>query len=261
MTLTTNTLSNIALNRDTYNEVWKVIRMGLKEAVNQGKDGVYGFFSKPPQERNRRFNGMEDAKRFGQEGIKQSLEKGYDRFQKLLSQLDALGAGVSTPKDIHLLPRHLRMWLFYHKPKTLQASIRQATGSGSYSSYTTSSSIENKTATPGLAVIAYSFYAKMLLMWLWIITKDIWSIEMPDENQLNPLGSKEVIDIDVQTEEVQTNGDVLSIHLFCSILLNTTLEEVILAILKQSSPSDCSVKKRSFSDADDEKALDLSKDF
>ncbi|GJW99586.1 hypothetical protein Tco_0183500 [Tanacetum coccineum] len=25
---------------------------------------------------------------------KESLEKGYDRFQKLLSQLDALGAGV-----------------------------------------------------------------------------------------------------------------------------------------------------------------------
>ncbi|GJU82161.1 hypothetical protein Tco_1284526 [Tanacetum coccineum] len=136
-----------------------------------------------PKDHLRRFHGMDDAKeiwaaiktRFGgnanskkmQKAVlkqqfeaftistKESLEKGYDRFQKLLSQLDALGASVSdedanhkflrslppawdslamtmrTKKNIdtlhHLLPRHLRMWLFYHKPKPLQASISQAT--------------------------------------------------------------------------------------------------------------------------------------
>ncbi|GKB47316.1 reverse transcriptase domain-containing protein, partial [Tanacetum coccineum] len=76
-----------------------------------------------PKDHLRRFHGMDDAKeiwaaiktRFGgnanskkmQKAVlkqqfeaftissKESLEKGYDRFQKLLSQLDALGAGVS----------------------------------------------------------------------------------------------------------------------------------------------------------------------
>ncbi|GKB83778.1 hypothetical protein Tco_0950673, partial [Tanacetum coccineum] len=38
---------------------------------------------------------------------KESLEKGYDRFQKLLSQLDALGAGVSDEDANHKFLRSL----------------------------------------------------------------------------------------------------------------------------------------------------------
>ncbi|GJW51523.1 hypothetical protein Tco_0092874 [Tanacetum coccineum] len=58
---------------------------------------------------------------------KESLEKGYDRFQKLLSQFgDAFGVDVSMKMLITSFLRHLIMWLFYHKPKHLRASISQA---------------------------------------------------------------------------------------------------------------------------------------
>ncbi|GJV37930.1 hypothetical protein Tco_1410407 [Tanacetum coccineum] len=89
-----------------------------------------------PKDHLRRFHGMDDAKeiwaaiktRFGgnanskkmQKAVlkqqfeaftissKESLEKGYDRFQKLLSQLDALGASVS---DEDANPSFLRSYL------------------------------------------------------------------------------------------------------------------------------------------------------
>ncbi|GJS18311.1 putative ribonuclease H-like domain-containing protein [Tanacetum coccineum] len=88
-----------------------------------------------PKDHLRRFHGMNDAKeiwvamktRFGgnanskkmQKAVlkqqfkaftissKESLEKGYDRFQKLLSQLDALGAGVSDEDANHKFLRSL----------------------------------------------------------------------------------------------------------------------------------------------------------
>ncbi|GJY02313.1 hypothetical protein Tco_0360465 [Tanacetum coccineum] len=88
-----------------------------------------------PKDHLRRFHGMDDAKeiwaaiktRFGgnanskkmQKAVlkqqfeaftissKESLEKGYDRFQKLLSQLDALGAGVSDEDANHKFLRSL----------------------------------------------------------------------------------------------------------------------------------------------------------
>ncbi|GJV25030.1 hypothetical protein Tco_1377725 [Tanacetum coccineum] len=81
------------------------------------------------------FSGMDDAKRAGQLSMtgldgnanskenaksvlkttveaftissKESLEKGYDRFQKLLSQLDALGASVSDEDANHKFLRSL----------------------------------------------------------------------------------------------------------------------------------------------------------
>ncbi|GJU01251.1 putative reverse transcriptase domain-containing protein [Tanacetum coccineum] len=113
------------------NEVWKVIQNGnSKKRVTKGKDGVYRVLPPTTQE-EQRFHGMDDAKeiwaaiktRFGgnanskkmQKAVlkqqfeaftissKESLEKGYDRFQKLLSQLDALGAGVSDEDANHKL--------------------------------------------------------------------------------------------------------------------------------------------------------------
>ncbi|GJZ01392.1 ribonuclease H-like domain-containing protein, partial [Tanacetum coccineum] len=88
-----------------------------------------------PKDHLRHFHGMDDAKeiwaaiktRFGgnanskkmQKAVlkqqfeaftissKESLEKGYDRFQKLLSQLDALGAGVSDEDANHKFLRSL----------------------------------------------------------------------------------------------------------------------------------------------------------
>ncbi|GJS59075.1 ribonuclease H-like domain-containing protein, partial [Tanacetum coccineum] len=159
-----------------------------------------------PKDHLRRFHGMDDAKeiwaaiktRFGgnanskkmQKAVlkqqfeaftissKESLEKGYDRFQKLLSQLDALGAGVSDEDANHKFLRSLppawdslAMTMRTKKnidtlsiddlynnlsPKPLPASQ----SSGSYSSYTTSSSKATTTATPGLAdEVIHSFLA------------------------------------------------------------------------------------------------------
>ncbi|GJW59688.1 hypothetical protein Tco_0109023 [Tanacetum coccineum] len=130
-----------------------------------------------PKDHLRRFHGMDDAKeiwaaiktRFGgnanskkmQKAVlkqqfeaftissKESLEKGYDRFQKLLSQLDALGAGVSDEDANHKFLRSLPP--AWGQPKASSSKHKPSHSSGSYSSYTTSSSKATPTATPGLA--------------------------------------------------------------------------------------------------------------
>ncbi|GJS51681.1 ribonuclease H-like domain-containing protein [Tanacetum coccineum] len=182
----------------------------------------------------RRFHGMDDAKeiwaaiktRFGgnanskkmQKAVlkqqfeaftissKESLEKGYDRFQKLLSQLDALGAGVSDEDANHKFLRSLPpAWdslamtmrtkknidtlsiddlynnlsvfeqdiqktsssslasdnvAFLSQAKASSSKHKPSHSSGSYSSYTTSSSKATPTATPGLAdEVIHSFLA------------------------------------------------------------------------------------------------------
>ncbi|GJY85201.1 hypothetical protein Tco_0499227 [Tanacetum coccineum] len=153
-----------------------------------------------PKDHLRRFHGMDDAKeiwaaiktRFGgnanskkmQKAVlkqqfeaftissKESLEKGYDRFQKLLSQLDALGAGVSDEDANHKFLRSLppawdslAMTMRTKKnidthPKASSSKHKPSHSSGSYSSYTTSSSKATPTATPGLAdEVIHSFLA------------------------------------------------------------------------------------------------------
>ncbi|GJV71917.1 hypothetical protein Tco_1491912 [Tanacetum coccineum] len=94
-------------------------------AVTKGKDGVYRVL--PPTTQEEQFADEKERKartlllmavpkdhpqtfmawmmpkRSGQPSrhdLVESLEKGYDRFQKLLSQLDALGAGVSDEDAI-----------------------------------------------------------------------------------------------------------------------------------------------------------------
>ncbi|GJS40044.1 putative ribonuclease H-like domain-containing protein [Tanacetum coccineum] len=144
--ITTNTLSNIklpVLQKDDYdtwamemehyleyidNEVWKVIQNGnSKKRVTKGKDGVYRVLP-PTTQKNMllmRKKGKQEhllAKWLFQKDLsqpfswmfkaftistKESLEKGYDRFQKLLSQLDALGASVSDEDANHKFLRSL----------------------------------------------------------------------------------------------------------------------------------------------------------
>ncbi|GJT05782.1 putative ribonuclease H-like domain-containing protein [Tanacetum coccineum] len=103
------------------NDVWKVIQNGnSKKRISTGKDGVVRILPPVspaeihavekerktrtillmaiPKEHMRRFHGMDDAKEIW-EAIKTSsegLEKGYDRYQQLLSQLEAHGVEVST---------------------------------------------------------------------------------------------------------------------------------------------------------------------
>ncbi|GJV73607.1 hypothetical protein Tco_1493602 [Tanacetum coccineum] len=115
------------------NEVWKVIQNGnSKKRVTKGKDGVYRVLPPTTQEEQvadekerkartlllmafqkiilKLFMAWMMPKRSGQpsrQGLVESLEKGYDRFQKLLSQLDALGAGVSDEDANHKFLRSL----------------------------------------------------------------------------------------------------------------------------------------------------------
>ncbi|GJT78668.1 hypothetical protein Tco_1045393 [Tanacetum coccineum] len=118
------------------------------------------------------FSWMDDAKEiWAAIKTRESLEKGYDRFQKLLSQLDALGAGVSDEDANHKFLRSLppawdslAMTMRTKKNidtlQALQASNKPSHSSGSYSSYTTSSSKATPTATPGLAdEVIHSFLA------------------------------------------------------------------------------------------------------
>ncbi|GJR12989.1 hypothetical protein Tco_0795641 [Tanacetum coccineum] len=210
------------------NEVWKVIQNGnSKKRVTKGKDGVYRVLPSTTQEEQfadekerkartlllmavpkdhlRRFHGMDDAKEIWA-AIKTSLEKGYDRFQKLLSQLDALGAGVSDEDANHKFLRSLPpAWdslamtmrtkknidtlsiddlynnlsvfeqdiqktssssltsdnvAFLSQAKASSSKHKPSHSSGSYSSYTTSSSKATPTATPGLAdEVIHSFLA------------------------------------------------------------------------------------------------------
>ncbi|GKA27028.1 hypothetical protein Tco_0713196 [Tanacetum coccineum] len=125
------------------NDVWKVIQNGnSKKRISTGKDGVEKerkartiLLMAIPKEHLRRFHGMDDAKeiweairtRFGgnanskkmQKAVlkqqfeaftissSEGLEKGYDRFQQLLSQLEAHGAEVSTEDANHKFLRSL----------------------------------------------------------------------------------------------------------------------------------------------------------
>ncbi|GJX22989.1 putative ribonuclease H-like domain-containing protein [Tanacetum coccineum] len=123
------------------NDVWKVIQNGnSKKRIStrkekNGKEGKNHLTYGIPKEHLRRFHGMDDAKeiweairtRFGgnanskkmQKAVlkqqfeafsissSEGLEKGYDRFQQLLSQLEAHGAEVSTKDANHKFLRSL----------------------------------------------------------------------------------------------------------------------------------------------------------
>ncbi|GJT80145.1 ribonuclease H-like domain-containing protein [Tanacetum coccineum] len=113
------------------NEVWKVIQNGnSKKRISIGKDGVVRVLSPvteiqavetrivrlriflltgPFQKYIERFLGMDDAKEIWEASELDfgGLEKGYDRFQQLLSQLEAHGAEVSTEDANHKFLRSL----------------------------------------------------------------------------------------------------------------------------------------------------------
>ncbi|GKB83452.1 ribonuclease H-like domain-containing protein, partial [Tanacetum coccineum] len=111
---------------------------------------------------------------------KESLEKGYDRFQKLLSQLEALGAGVSDKDANHkFLSRHPPV---IGQPKPLQASISisQATAR-SLVSYTTTPLFKSKTKLSIYLVLLmkfiHSFLATKLLIDVDLIHEDLDQID------------------------------------------------------------------------------------
>ncbi|GKA22903.1 retrovirus-related pol polyprotein from transposon TNT 1-94 [Tanacetum coccineum] len=168
--ITTNTLSNIklpVLQKDDYdtwangmehnlvlsNEVWKVIQNGELKRSESPKD-VFMAWMMPKRSRQP-----------SKHDLVESLErKVMIRFQILLSQLDALGAGVSDEDANHKFLRvsspalgqhHLRLTsdnvAFLSQAKASSSKHKPSHSSGSYSSYNTSSSKATTTATPGLA--------------------------------------------------------------------------------------------------------------
>ncbi|GJZ32134.1 putative ribonuclease H-like domain-containing protein [Tanacetum coccineum] len=237
--ITTNTLSNIkrpqavTKARMVYKDLLQPHRQTGCHEEKERKARTLLLMA-VPKDHLRRFHGMDDAKeiwaaiktRFGgnanskkmQKAVlkqqfeaftisaKESLEKGYDRFQKLLSQLDALGAGVSDEDANHKFLRSLPpAWdslamtmrtkknidtlsiddlynnlsvfeqdiqktssssltsdnvAFLSQAKASSSKHKPSLNSGSYSSYTTSSSKATPTATPGLAdEVIHSFLA------------------------------------------------------------------------------------------------------
>ncbi|GJT09949.1 hypothetical protein Tco_0856991 [Tanacetum coccineum] len=92
------------------NEVWKVIQNGnSKKRISTGKDGIVRVLSPvtAAEIQAKRFHGMDDAKEIWKPSELEGLEKGYDRFQQLLSQLEAHGAEVSTEDANHKFLRSL----------------------------------------------------------------------------------------------------------------------------------------------------------
>ncbi|GKC87055.1 hypothetical protein Tco_1147704 [Tanacetum coccineum] len=81
------------------NDVWKVIQNGnSKKIILTVKDGVIRIL--PPHVFKQQFEAFTISSSEG-------LEKGYDRFQQLLSQLEAHGAEVSTEDANHKFLRSL----------------------------------------------------------------------------------------------------------------------------------------------------------
>ncbi|GJV80924.1 hypothetical protein Tco_1516794 [Tanacetum coccineum] len=114
------------------NDVWKVIQNGnSKKRISTGKDGVIRILPPVtaaeiqavekerkaknillmaiPKEHMRRFHGMDDAKEIW-EAIRTSsrrVRNGYDRFQQLLSQLEAHGAELDGHFLLYDDPLHI----------------------------------------------------------------------------------------------------------------------------------------------------------
>ncbi|GJR24102.1 gag-pol polyprotein [Tanacetum coccineum] len=191
------------------NDVWKVIQNGnSKKRISTGKDGIVRILSPVtaaeiqavekerkaknillmaiPKEHMRRFHGMDDAKEIW-EAIRTSsegLEKGYDKFQQLLSQLEAHGAEVSTEDANHKFLRSLPpTWsnlamTMRTKPEVDTLSINDFKSStnkvksgftGAYRTCTPSTSSTNipeKEVLAGFAdEVIYSLFAKQSKDW------------------------------------------------------------------------------------------------
>ncbi|GJR51491.1 ribonuclease H-like domain-containing protein [Tanacetum coccineum] len=189
------------------NDVWKVIQnRNSKKRISTGKDSVVRILPPVsgteihavkkermartillmaiPKEHLRRFYGIDDAKEIW-ESIRTSsegLEKGYDRFQQLLSQFEAHGAEVSTKDANHKFLKSLPLaWsnlamTMRTKPDVdtlsiddLYNNLRSSTNkvksghTGAYSTYTPTSSnnIQEREVPAGFTdEVIYSLFAK-----------------------------------------------------------------------------------------------------
>ncbi|GJR32041.1 ribonuclease H-like domain-containing protein [Tanacetum coccineum] len=93
-----NSKKRISTGNDRVIRILPPVTAAEIQAVEKERKAKNILLTAIPKEHMRRFHGMEDAKEIW-EAIRTSsegLEKGYDRFQQLLSQLEAHGAEVSN---------------------------------------------------------------------------------------------------------------------------------------------------------------------
>ncbi|GJT85154.1 hypothetical protein Tco_1066871 [Tanacetum coccineum] len=181
-----NSKKRILTGKDGIVRILSPVTAAEIQAVEKERKAKNILLMAIPKEHMRRFHGMDDAKeiweairtRFGgnanskkmQKAIfkqqfeafkisnSEGLEKGYDRFQQLLSQLEAHGAEVSTEDANHKFLRSL--------PPACKSSTNKVK-SGFTSAYSTctpstsSTNILEKEALAGFAdEVIYSLFAK-----------------------------------------------------------------------------------------------------
>ncbi|GKB26915.1 ribonuclease H-like domain-containing protein [Tanacetum coccineum] len=166
---TTTTISNINLpilkrekistGKDGVVRVLPPVSVAEIHAVEKERKARTILLMAIPKEHLRRFHRMDDAKEIFSEG----LEKGYDRFQQLLSQLEAYGAKVSTKDANHKFLRSLPLaWsnlamTMRTKPDVDTLSIDDFT----YTPSTSSNNIPEREVPAGFAdEVIYSLFAK-----------------------------------------------------------------------------------------------------
>ncbi|GJX92185.1 ribonuclease H-like domain-containing protein [Tanacetum coccineum] len=137
------------------NEVWKVIQNGnSKKRVTKGKDGVYRVL--PPTQRKNKF---------AEEKERKASTLLLMLFQKIISDVFMAWmmpkrSGQPSRQIEDANHKFLRSLLPRGTLKASSSKHKPSHSSGSYSSYTTSSSKATTTATPGLAdEVIHSFLA------------------------------------------------------------------------------------------------------
>ncbi|GJR05453.1 ribonuclease H-like domain-containing protein [Tanacetum coccineum] len=171
---TTTTISNIKLpilKKEEY-DIWA---MEMEHYLEYIENDVWKerkartiLLMAIPKDHMRRFHRMDDAKEIW-ETIRTSsegLEKGYDRFQQLLSQLEAHGAEVSTEDVNHSTSKSsasAQNVAFVSHSKSSTNKVKSG-HTGAYSTYTPSTSSNNipeREVPVGFAdEVIYSLFAK-----------------------------------------------------------------------------------------------------
>ncbi|GJW84340.1 hypothetical protein Tco_0157485 [Tanacetum coccineum] len=222
-----NSKKRISTGKDGVIRILPPVTAAEIQAVEKERKAKNILLMAIPKEHMRRFHGMDDAKeiweairtRFGgnanskkmQKAVfkqqfeaftissSEGLEKGYDRFQQLLSQLEAHGAEVSTEDANHKFLRSLPpAWsnlamTMRTKPDVDTLSIDDLTNkvkygfTGAYSTCTPSTSSTNipkKEALAGFAdEVIYSLFAKQ---------SEDWDLLHEDLEQIDDLDIKEM---------------------------------------------------------------------
>ncbi|GJV00958.1 hypothetical protein Tco_1330228 [Tanacetum coccineum] len=200
-----NSKKRISTGKDGIVRVLSPVSAAEIQAVEKERKAKNILLMAIPKEHMRRFHGMDDAKeiweairtRFGgnanskkmQKAVfkqqfeafkisnSEGLEKGYDRFQQLLSQLEAHGAEVSTEDANHKFLRSLpSAWVFVHGIQ----GASQASSSAQKVAFCFTSKASNISYCDE---VIYSLFAKQ---------SEDWDLLHEDLEQINDLDIEEM---------------------------------------------------------------------